>query len=120
LFVAESDPRAFASQLSIAAPIETVFAVWSAGEFFAQTYDPGSATLKVKIDLVIGGRYEWLWDGETGSNDCQVLSFIPDRMISFSWNAPPSHSEGGRPGWRAFTTRSRPGDGTDKGTYLCS
>ena len=30
-----------------------------------------------------GGRYEWLWDGKMGSNDCQVLSFIPNRMISF-------------------------------------
>jgi len=48
LFVAESDPRAFVRQVSIAAPIETVFAVWSDGEFFAQTYDPGSTKLKAR------------------------------------------------------------------------
>ena len=48
-----------------------------------------------KIDLRIGGAFE-LWfapdapEGSRGSEDCRFLSYVPDRMVSFTWNAPPS------------------------------
>ena len=48
-----------------------------------------------KIELEIGGAYElYLQDenpiGERGSEECQILSYVPGRMLSFTWNAPPS------------------------------
>jgi uncharacterized protein YndB with AHSA1/START domain len=89
LFAADSPTRSFVREVTIAAPVAEVYAAWSDGERFVQAYDPDRPELKANIDLAIGGRFEWLWDGKMGSNDCQVLSFIPDRMISFSWNAPP-------------------------------
>ena len=80
-------------QITIAAPVEAVFAAWTHGQSFARAYDPENELIRADIELRIGGPYEWLWDGETGSNDCHVLSFIPGRMVSFSWNAPPGQAE---------------------------
>ena len=87
------DVRSFVKEVTIDASPADVFAAWSDGERFPQTYDPQREELTANIELAIGGAYEWLWDGETGSNDCQVLSYIPDRMLSFSWNAPPTQPE---------------------------
>jgi uncharacterized protein YndB with AHSA1/START domain len=73
--------------------VDAVYAAWTDGEAFARSYAPDHPELRGEIDLAIGGRYEWLWDGKMGSNDCQVLSFIPNRMVSFSWNAPPEQPD---------------------------
>ena len=61
---------------------------------------------RADIDLEIGGRYEWLFDGRVGSNGCQVLSYIPDRMISFSWNAPPGQATRERRAWVVVETEA--------------
>ena len=50
----------------------------------------------VRIELRIGGPYEILFvadapEGERGSEGCRVLSYLPDQMVSFTWNAPPHH-----------------------------
>ena len=47
-----------------------------------------------KIELRPGGAFEiyFLMDnpyGTRGAEGCKVLSYVPDKMISFSWNAPP-------------------------------
>jgi uncharacterized protein YndB with AHSA1/START domain/predicted enzyme related to lactoylglutathione lyase len=47
-----------------------------------------------RVDLRPGGSYElyFLEDntpGERGADWCRVLSFLPGRMLSFTWNAPP-------------------------------
>lgn len=48
----------------------------------------------VQIELCIGGPYEILFDasqpaGKRGSETCAILSFLPQRILSFTWNAPP-------------------------------
>jgi len=93
LFETGTSPRAFTARALIDAPVERVYAAWSDGATFRRTYAPESTALRANIELAIGGRFEWLWDGVTGSNDCQVLSFVPNRMLSFSWNAPPSQAD---------------------------
>ena len=85
--------RSFTVEATYDVPVADVYAAWSDGTVFPRAYDPSRPELTANIDLAIGGRYEWLWDGEMGSNGCQVLSYVPDRMISFSWNAPPSQPE---------------------------
>ena len=85
-----SDVRGFSKKTLIHAPIRTVWNAWTNGDAFARSYDPASTELRADIELAIGGKYEWLWDGEMGSNGCQILSYVPERMVSFSWNAPPS------------------------------
>ena len=87
IFVARgTELRSFAKEVIVAAPPETLFAAWTTAEGWAQIYGPPSVG---RFELAIGGRYEWLFDGEIGSNACQVLSFVPNRLLSFSWNAPP-------------------------------
>ena len=51
-----------------------------------------------KIELKIGGMFEIYFllknpIGLQGSEGCKILSFIPNRMLSFSWNAPPKFKE---------------------------
>ena len=48
-----------------------------------------------------GGLYEILFDpsappGKQGSEGCRVLSFVPGRMLSFTWNAPPQYARSRR------------------------
>lgn len=92
LFVGSGpDVRGFELEETFAASPADVFAAFSDGDAFVAAYGPERDALKASIDLAIGGRYEWLFDGEVGSNDCQVLAFAPGRMIAFTWNAPPQH-----------------------------
>ena len=50
------------------------------------------------IDLAIGGPYEIYFrmdnpEGQRGSEGCKILSYVPERMLSFEWNAPPHFPE---------------------------
>lgn len=71
-----------------ASPVE-VFERWTTNEGSIQFF-----ASKCNIELKVGGAYEqyFLLDnpkGEKGSEGCKVLSYVPDKMFSFSWNAPP-------------------------------
>lgn len=51
-----------------------------------------------KIELTPGGPFEIYFlmdapDGKKGGEGNKVLSFLPNEMLSFSWNAPPSIPE---------------------------
>jgi len=88
-FVASgADVRSFTTTADIGAPISEVYNAWSTVEGWKNVY--GGESANANIDLAIGGRYEWLFNGSVGSNGCQILSYIPNRMLSFTWNAPPS------------------------------
>lgn len=73
----------------VPAALEEVWEAWTTTEgvktFFASL---------AKVELVIGGPFEiyFLPDarrGARGSEGCRVLSYVPPKMLSFSWNAPP-------------------------------
>lgn len=56
--------------------------------------------VETAIDLRIGGSWEIYFGADKiGSNGCQVLSYIPGEMVSFSWNAPPSFAERAQRSW---------------------
>lgn len=47
-----------------------------------------------KVELKLHGAYEIYFlldapEGSRGSENCKILSYIPDEMLSFTWNAPP-------------------------------
>lgn len=70
--------------------IEYVWHLWSTPEGLQRLLGIDS-----KIELRPFGAYElyFLPDAEKGlkgSEGCQVLSFIPNEMLSFTWNAPPN------------------------------
>ncbi|MDB5100882.1 MAG: hypothetical protein JWM80_5303 [Cyanobacteria bacterium RYN_339] len=61
---------------------------WTTAEGIKRFFSP-----EARIELRIGGAYEPLFmldqpPGGQGAEGCKVLSFLPERMISFSWNAP--------------------------------
>jgi uncharacterized protein YndB with AHSA1/START domain len=92
LFVADgSDLRAFSLSAIVAAKPAQVFASFTQPTELVKFF--GS---KHNVELKVGGSYEILFeheDGAIGSNGCQVLSYVPDRMLSFSWNAPPQYPD---------------------------
>ncbi|MGL1893055.1 MAG: SRPBCC domain-containing protein [Spirochaetaceae bacterium] len=50
-----------------------------------------------EIELKIDGKYEifFLMDnpvGEKGGEGNKILSYLPNKMLSFTWNAPPEYS----------------------------
>jgi len=89
LFAAAGDEtRAVTVERVMAAPPEKVWGAWTTESGWRAAYAPGRPEVRANIVLAPGGRYEWLFDGELGCNGCQVLSYIPNRMLSFSWNSP--------------------------------
>lgn len=78
-----------------AAP-STVWPLWSSREGVTKWLVD-----EARIDLRPGGLYEVYFmkdapPGARGSETCRVLSFLPGRMLSFTWNAPP-HLDRTRP-----------------------
>lgn len=76
-------------EIILNAPTAEVWKKWTTTEGITSFFAP-----KANIELAIGGKFElyFLLDnptGQQGSEDCKILSFLPEKMLSFSWNAPP-------------------------------
>jgi len=83
--------RAVRVEATIKAPVSEVWRVWTtsrgAEEFFAE---------KANIHLAIGGPYEIQFDPRderSGTKGLKILSYAPEEMISFQWNAPPEYPD---------------------------
>jgi len=80
----------------VPAPPDEAWALWTSSEAIARWLLPRS-----RVELRIGGPFELYFldehpPGLQGSEGCRILSFLPGRMLSFTWNAPP-HLERTRP-----------------------
>lgn len=85
--------KALIKTVSVSASLADVWRSWTTTEGVESFIAP-----KANVELRVGGPYEWYFavespPGEQGSEDCRVLSYIPMRMLSFEWNAPPSFGE---------------------------
>lgn len=74
-------------------PLDTVWWRWTTHEGLKTFFGSDN-----KIELMPDGAFEiyFLLDnpaGLRGSEGCKVLSFLPQRYFSFSWNAPPQFEE---------------------------
>lgn len=114
LFVASGlvEPGLSKDVLVHASPSD-VFRAWTTSEGLKSFLGVES-----KVDLRIGGAYELYFSGADqpqelrGSNGCQILSYVPDQMLSFSWNAPPKFpEERSRRAW-VVVTLTKEGDST--------
>lgn len=82
--------RMLVKEAVVNASPEAVFKLWTTPEGIKEFLD-----VKARVELRVGGRMELLFGadkepaGQQGSEGCQILSYIPNRMLSFSWNAPP-------------------------------
>lgn len=86
---ADVSERRIEKVATVALSREDAYARWSTEAGLAQWW-----TDQTKIDLRPGGSYEiYMLDdapaGQRGADWCRVLSFLPGRMLSFTWNAPP-------------------------------
>lgn len=75
----------------INAPISEVWNAWTTEEGVKSFLDT-----PCRIELKHGGPYEIYFApdapaGSRGSEKCTVLSWVPERMLSISWNAPPMY-----------------------------
>ena len=82
-------PEAIVLSRVVAATPADVYRLWATKEGFSEAFGR-----LLRVELRPGGAYEVEWvptapAGERGSEGCTVLSFVPDRMLSFTWNAPP-------------------------------
>jgi uncharacterized protein YndB with AHSA1/START domain len=82
--------RVLQKEVEVAAPATAVWRAWTTVEgvksFFAQD---------AKIELRPGGAYEIYFSkdappGQRGAEGCTILTFLPDELLAFTWNAPPS------------------------------
>lgn len=84
-----SEPRITVRRTVGMTPTEA-FAFFTSSDAWAKAMGVES-----KIELAIGGPFEFYFgpnfpEGQRGSEGCQILSYLPGRMVSYSWNAPPS------------------------------
>ena len=82
--------RAIREEIVVAVSPETAWAAWTSSAGMAAWWLPTT-----RIELRPGGFYElyFLTDappGHQGSEGCRILSYLPGRMLSFTWNAPPA------------------------------
>ncbi len=77
----------------VPAPVNDVWKAWTTPEGVKTFFAP-----EASLELAVGGNYEMYFDpkqpkGLRGGEGCKILSFVPDEMLSFTWNAPPSIPE---------------------------
>ena len=90
--VAQTDNNALRLiQLSttVNASVEEVYKAWTTTEGIRTFFAPGG-----KIDLKIGGAYEIYFapdaePGQKGADSMFILSYEPDKMLTFTWTATP-------------------------------
>jgi uncharacterized protein YndB with AHSA1/START domain len=76
--------------VNVAADPDKVWRAWTTVKGIKTFFGPDA-----RVDLRPGGLYEIYFDTEQpeglkGSEGCRVLSFVPSRMFSFTWGAPPN------------------------------
>src|SRR5712672_923199 len=81
--------RVIVKEAVLPVPVAQAWALWADSSGAASYGVPQAAD----IELRPGGKYEIYFnknapEGERGSEGCKVLSFIPQRMLAFTWNAP--------------------------------
>lgn len=80
-------------QKTIALSIKDIWIKWSTHEGLKTFFGTDN-----KIELMPKGAFEIYFlmqspVGFRGSEGCEILAFIPERMLSFTWNVPPQFEE---------------------------
>lgn len=112
IFPASGMVEGLVKETVVKASPEEVFRMWGTAEGIKSFLGA-----EARIELRIGGPFEIYFGGadvkpeDRGSIGCQVLSYVPNEMISFSWNAPPKFpAERAQRAW-VVVTMGPEGDG---------
>jgi len=79
-------------KVHVNASAEDVWRAWTTLNGVKRFFAPDA-----RLEIEPNGLYEILFDldappGKQGSEGCRVLSFVPGRMLSFTWGAPPKYA----------------------------
>ncbi|MEO1129081.1 MAG: SRPBCC domain-containing protein [Planctomycetota bacterium] len=82
--------RALRHVVTVPASLDDVWSAWTTEDGVRRFLGVGSS-----IELRAGGSYEFYFvpdapEGERGGEGNTVLAYLPQRMLSFTWNAPPT------------------------------
>ena len=85
--------RAIKCSVIVEAGVTEVWNAWTTSEGGTSFFAPAC-----RIELVVGGAYEmyFMLDGKTGlrgGENCTILALQQEKMLSFTWNAPPNMPE---------------------------
>ncbi|MBC8386186.1 MAG: SRPBCC domain-containing protein [Candidatus Cloacimonetes bacterium] len=77
-------------EIVIPARLAAVWNAWTVKEELTKFFAP-----EAEIEMKIGGKYEMYFllknpVGSRGGEGNRILSFVPQKMLSFEWNAPPN------------------------------
>jgi uncharacterized protein YndB with AHSA1/START domain len=86
-------PRMIVKEVVVPASRAAVWEAWTTSEGVRTFFAPAS-----RVELRFGGPFEILFDrdapvGSQGSEGMTILSYLPEEMLSFSWNNPPELAE---------------------------
>lgn len=82
--------REISYEVQISAPVSEVWKAWTTKQGAKSFFAP-----ECKIELRVGGAYEMYFDpeaspGKRGGEGLTILAIQEERMLSFTWNAPPT------------------------------
>jgi hypothetical protein len=87
-----ADPgRMIRAEATVKAPVAEVWQAWTTSAGAETFFAP-----KANIQLALGRPYEIYFDPKDerkGTKGLKILSYAPEEMISFQWNAPPEMPE---------------------------
>lgn len=86
---AAAQERAIQKEIVVAAPVEQVWNAWTTNEGLQSFFAP-----EAFVDPRPDGRFFIHFNpfapaGQKGADDMRVLAVQPQKMLSFTWNAPP-------------------------------
>ncbi len=92
-YTPEPTDRVLKKEVTVPVPVDRAWQAWTTTEGVKSFFSS-----EAEVELRVGGRFEiyFLTDapyGSKGSEDCKILSYLPNRMLSFEWNAPPSFGD---------------------------
>jgi uncharacterized protein YndB with AHSA1/START domain len=85
----ETIEREIRGDVVVDAPVSDVWKAWTTEEGVTSFLAPACA-----VDLRVGGVYEMYFlpggePGQRGGEGCRILAIDSEKMLSFTWNAPP-------------------------------
>ena len=100
-----TNPHRFISgEALVDAPVSEVWEAWTTEDGIRSFFAP-----ECTVDLRVGGKFELLFlpdaePGQRGAEGCRFLAIQPEKMLSFTWNAPP-HLPEARSQWTHVVVR---------------
>ncbi len=91
--VAQAQEKAINEKISVKASVDDVWKAWTTSEGIRTFFAPDA-----KVELRVGGPFQIYINplaepGLKGADSMQIIGFQDKKMLSFTWNAPPSLPE---------------------------